>query len=88
MGRGRRGLFDDLAILPWLAGLAVGVLGLLVIRQGIPAWLSRQEGLFAQGLTQSNPFSILAWMFLAMCVIAALVSFVGAESLPTHRIRA
>ncbi len=79
MGRGRRGLFDDLALLPWPVGLAVGAFGFLAIRHGIPTWLSRQDGLLAQGLAQSNPFSILAWMFMAMCAIAAFASFVGAR---------
>lgn len=42
MGRGRRGLPNDLAVLPWPLGLAVGVLGFDLIRYGIPAWASGQ----------------------------------------------
>ena len=36
MGRGRRGLLDDLAVLPWSVELAVGVLGFGLIRY-VPA---------------------------------------------------
>lgn len=79
MGRGRRGLLDDLAVLPWPVGLAVGVSGFLLIRHGIPAWLSGQGGPLAQGLAQSQAFSIVAWLVLAMCAMAAFASFLDAR---------
>lgn len=79
MGRRRRGLLDDLVILPWPVGLAVGVLGFVVVRYGIPAWFSRQGGPLAQGFAQAIPFPILAWAVLAVCALAALVSFLGAR---------
>jgi restriction system protein len=65
MGRGRRGLLDDLAVLPWPVGLAVGVLGFLAIRYGIPAYFARQDGPLALAFAHSNPLSILAWAVLA-----------------------
>lgn len=79
MGRRRRGLLDDLAVLPWPVGLAVGVLGFLVLQYGVPAWFSRQGGPFAQAFAQAFPFPILAWIVLALCAMAAFASFLGAR---------
>ncbi|WP_202845080.1 restriction endonuclease [Luteimonas saliphila] len=79
MGRGRQGLLDQLAVLPWPVGLAMGVLGFGVIRYGIPAWLSGQGGPLTQGLAQSGAFQILAWIFLALCAMAAAASFLDAR---------
>ena len=79
MGRGRRSVLDDLAVLPWPVGLAVGALGFLSIRYGLPAWFSRQDGPFAQAFAQSNPVAPLAWIVLAAWAIASLVSFLNAR---------
>ncbi len=79
MGRGRRSLLDELVVLPWPVGLVVGVVGFLLIRHGIPAWFSAQDGLFAQALAKSFPFAPLAWGFLALCAMASLFSFLGAR---------
>lgn len=79
MGRARLGLLDDLAVLPWPVGLVVGVLGFLAIRYGIPAYFSGQAGPFAQAFAQSNPFAVLAWVVLAACALASLVSFLDAR---------
>jgi restriction system protein len=79
MGRRRRGLLNDLAVLPWPMGLAIGVLGFFALRYGIPAWFSGQGEAFAQAFAQAIPFSILAWIVLAVCAMAAFVSFLGAR---------
>lgn len=79
MGRGRRGLLDDLTVLPWPAGIVVGVLGWFAIQYVIPAWLSGHSGVFAQTFAQSNPLKPLSWMVLAACALASLVSFVNAR---------
>lgn len=79
MGRGRRGFLDHLVVLPWPVGLAVGLLGFLAIRHGVPALLSRQEGPLTQGLVQSVPFPIFACLFLAICAMAAFASLFGAQ---------
>jgi len=80
MGRGRRGLFDDLIKLPWPVALVVGALGYAVIRHGIPAFFARQAGPFGQAFaSHSDMFAPLAWMFLAACTLCALVAFASAR---------
>ena len=79
MGRGRKNLLDDLAVLPWPMGLVVGVLGFLAIRYGVPAWLSTQAGPFAQAFAQSDLLAPLAWMVLVACAMASCVSFFNAR---------
>ncbi|TYT26597.1 restriction endonuclease [Luteimonas viscosa] len=79
MGRGRQGLLDHLVALPWPVGLAAGVLGFGSIRYGIPAWLSGQGGPLTQGLAQSDALQVPAWIFLALCTMAAGASFLGSH---------
>lgn len=79
MGRGSKGLLDELTVLPWPVGLVVGVIGFLLIRRGVPAWLSGQDGPFAQAFAQTNPLAPLAWLVLAACAMASLLSLLGAR---------
>jgi len=80
MGRGRRGFFDDLIKLPWPVALVVGVIGYAAIRHGVPAFFARQDHPLAQGFVQGViAFSMLAWMFLGLCVVCALISFANAR---------
>lgn len=79
MGRGRRGLLDELTVLPWPVGLVVGALGYLLIRHGIPAWASRQPGPLAQALGNTDAFAPLAWIVLAACAMASLLSWLGSR---------
>jgi len=80
MGRGRHRFFDDLSKLPWPAALVVGVIGYAAIRYGVPAFFSRQDGPFAQGLaTASVSLAPLAWMFLALCCVCALIAYANAR---------
>jgi len=76
MGRGRRGLLDELAVLPWPAGLVVGY---LFIHHGIPAWASGQQGPLAQALGNTDAFAPLAWVVLAACAMASLFSWLDAR---------
>lgn len=80
MGRGRRGLFDDLIKLPWPVALVVGGIGYAVIRHGVPAFFARQDGPFAHALANASAsFAPLAWMFLAACALCALAAFANAR---------
>ncbi|MBO9717595.1 MAG: restriction endonuclease [Pseudoxanthomonas sp.] len=78
MGRGRRGLLDELSVLPWPVGAAVGVIGYFGIRYGIPALFATQAGPLARAFT-GGMFVPLAWLFLGMCLVAATVSFFNAR---------
>ena len=76
MGRGKRNFIDVLAGLPWPVGLVVGALGYLTLAHGVPAWFARQGGPFAQVFAgESSPLPLLAWVFLVLCAIGALASF-------------
>ncbi len=80
MGRGRRGFFDDLIRLPWPVALVVGVIGYAGIRHGLPAFLAQQDGPFARALASAGASLVpLAWMFLALCTLCALLAFASAH---------
>lgn len=80
----RRGsTFDDLVLLPWPAGLVLGVVGFLAIRYGLGAYLSSQESAVLQSVgsvAARGAFQPLAWIVLGMCWLAALVSFLRSRS--------
>jgi len=79
MGRRRRndGLMNAMAALPWPAGIAVGILGFLVIRLGFPAWLGDAgplAGAFAPLI------GVLAYLWLAACLLGAIVSAIRSRN--------
>lgn len=79
MGRRRRdnGLMDALAALPWPAGIALGIVGFLVIRLGLPAWLGNAgplAGMF------SPLMGVLAFLWLGACLLGALVSAIRSSN--------
>ena len=79
MGRGRSTTLDDLAGLPWPVPLALGAAAYVGIRHGLPAWLSGRGPVF-DGLAQRpDTFAPFAWLVLAACTLAALVSFLRAR---------
>ena len=79
MGRGRSSTLDDLAGLPWPVPLALGVVAYFGIRHGLPAWLSGR-GPVLDGLAhQADAFAPFAWLVLAACTMAAVVSFLHAR---------
>ncbi|MBA3928023.1 MAG: restriction endonuclease [Xanthomonas sp.] len=80
MGRGRTHFFKDLSALPWPLGLAVGVCGYLAIAYGIPLVFARPGSAFAPAFKAgSHPLMPLAWVFLGLCVMAAVASFFRAR---------
>ena len=78
MGCRRRGLLDELSALPWPVGAALGVIGYFGIGYGLPAMFAAQAGPLARAFT-GGLFVPLAWLFLGMCLIAAVVSFFNAR---------
>ena len=82
MGRRQKSSgFDALARMPWPVGVIAGIVGFIVVRWGILAWLSNQSGMFAQAFSQQSGsiFAPLAWMLLGICWMAALFSYLGAR---------
>lgn len=76
----RNGFLDDLAKAPWPVGLVVGLLLFVLIRYGISEWITSHGGPLAQAVSRgTSPFGMLAWLALAACWFAALVSFLGAR---------
>lgn len=74
---------DALIGMPWPVGVLVGILLFSGVRYAIPWWFSRQDGGLAHGLASSfwQALSPFAWLLLAMCWMAALLSFLGARRL-------
>lgn len=62
MARRKTSLLDEVASLPWLVGVALGIIAFLFVRH------------VADGV-----LTPLAWVFLAGCWMAALVSFLGSR---------
>lgn len=76
VSRRSESLMDVLVRLPWPVALVVGLLGLLFIQYGVPAWLSGRSGAAASILAGIRPvLSMLGWFFLGACVFAATLSF-------------
>lgn len=79
MGRSRGNTtIDALATWPWPVGLAAGIAGFIAVRYGVPAWMDHHSGPLAQGLARGTA-TILAWLLLGMCWLAALTSFLRAR---------
>lgn len=76
----RTNLLADLAKAPWPVGLVIGVALFLLIHYGIPAWMASRGGPLAQAFARgTNPFGMLAWLVVALCWLAALISFLDAR---------
>ena len=59
--------------------LALGVVAYFGIRHGLPAWLSGRGPLFDGLAQQPDAFAPFAWLALAACTFAALLSFLRAR---------
>ncbi|MDQ1062666.1 restriction endonuclease [Stenotrophomonas sp. SORGH_AS_0282] len=82
MGRKRTSSgMDALIGMPWPIGVLVGILLFSGVRYAIPWWFSRKDGGLAHGIASSfwQALSPFAWLLLAMCWMAALLSFLGAR---------
>ncbi len=75
--RGRSGFLDELAAMPWPVGAALGVIGFLLVRYGLPWWLlGRHDALARSSL---GMFNTLSWLPLALCWMAALGSWLNSR---------
>ena len=71
------GLFDLLLLLPWWAGLVIGLLGFLAIDRGIGLWIGESGGKFGEAIGSrlaSGELRPFAWLFLGFCVMASVGS--------------
>lgn len=80
MARRRESGLEIVASMPWPAGIVLGLVGYLVIRHGVGAYFPatgnpQLAGL--GGIAQRGVFAPIGWFLLAVCWIAAVVSFVG-----------
>lgn len=79
MARRKRNLIHALADLPWPLCLGMGVAGFLAIRFGVPAMSARSGNLFGKIFSQSRALEFVSLGWLAICALAALLSFLGAR---------
>jgi restriction system protein len=79
MGRKRKpnGLMDAVAVMPWQGGVALAVIGFLLIRYRLAGWLLNTGGMLAPAF--SPMLKLLAWFWLAVCLFGALASFITAR---------
>lgn len=72
---------DALVEVPWAVGILVGILLFSGIRYAIPWWFTRQDVGLDHGLASTlwQVLAPLAWLLLAMCWTAALLSYLGAR---------
>lgn len=72
---------DALIRIPWPVGFALGIGSFCAFRYAMPWWLSQQEGALAHSLAGNlwQALAPLAWLLLASCWLAALLSYLGAR---------
>ena len=70
---------DLIAALPWPVGIVVGVVAFFVMRYGVGWYFAHQHNPYMDsfGKGASGAIAPLAWIVLALCWIAALVSFLN-----------
>lgn len=78
MARKRKSGLDTIAALPWPFGIALGLIGFWAVRYGAGWWLTRSGGEIGASIGQQlsgGSLTPLAWTVLAICWIAAGVSY-------------
>lgn len=79
MARRRESGMDIVSSVPWPFGIVLGMLAYAAVRHGLPWYFGTLSNPVMQGLGReltTPAFAPLAWMALAACWIAALVSFI------------
>jgi restriction system protein len=82
MARRKQGGFELIASMPWPVGFVLGIVGYVAVRYGIAWYFSSAGGpaLAAVGkASQGSAFSMLAWILLGICWLAALLSFISSR---------
>lgn len=80
MARRREGGLELIAAMPWPVGLVLGLIGFAAVRWGLPWFLGSFGGQLGAALAsqlQNGTASVLAYLVLALCWIAAGVSYIG-----------
>jgi restriction system protein len=75
--RRKQGFFDTLVQLPWPAGVVFGLAGFAVFRWGLAGYFGSRGDVFSQSIAKalaSGGLAGIAWMFLALGLVAAAVS--------------
>lgn len=78
MGRRRNSLLDVMATWPWYINAAVGGLGFATLRWLLPAWRQPVTAPTGDILLQILAQPVFAWAWLAICMLATLLSLAGA----------
>lgn len=78
MARRGKGVLDELATLPWPAGVVAGILGFLLVRYAIPGLIASSSSGLASAFSGAALVP-LACAVLAACWVAAFVSFLRAR---------
>lgn len=82
MARRRESGLDLIAGMPWPFGFVLGIVAYIGIRYGIGWYFSTNSGPLLKGVGQQlsdGLYAPIAWMALALCWIAAFVSFMKAS---------
>jgi restriction system protein len=82
MARRKQGGFELIAAAPWPVGIVFGILAYIGIRYGISWYFASTGNPILSGLAktmQNSGYTILAWIALGVCWIAALASFIGRQ---------
>lgn len=79
MAKRKQSGIEQIASMPWQAGVLLGLIGYLVIRYGIGWYFDSTGNVLLSGfakVARDGSLAPLAWMLLVGCWIGALVSFV------------
>jgi restriction system protein len=83
MGRRRKKGIEAVAALPWPVGIVLGIVAFVAIRYGV-GWYFAASGSpitqeMGQQLLASGMYAPLAWMFLVICWLGALLSYLASR---------
>ncbi|QHB71821.1 restriction endonuclease [Stenotrophomonas sp. 364] len=79
MGRRRTHVIDVMATWPWYINVAAGALGFAALRMLAPQWHERVAGTPTALIAGIAAQAAVAWLWLGLCLLAAIVSWAGAS---------